>query len=37
MTTYGATGVRLMPSSIYEIARNRDEAQSLLRTYGWIL
>lgn len=28
---------RLMPESIYKIARDRAEAQELLRLYGWIL
>lgn len=30
-------GPRMMPSSIYEIAGNRDEEQRLLRRFGWIL
>lgn len=28
---------RLMPSSIYELAKDREDAVRLLRTYGWIL
>ena len=28
---------RLMPSSIYELAKDPQDAQRLLRTYGWIL
>lgn len=28
---------RLMPSSIYELAKDPADAQRLLRTYGWIL
>lgn len=35
--TGGRTQVRLMPSSIYEIAKDRDDAIRLLRVYGWIL
>lgn len=29
--------VRLMPSSIYEMSKDREDAMRLLRTYGWIL
>lgn len=28
---------RLMPASIYQIAENREDAQRLLKLYGWIL
>lgn len=35
--TGGRTQARLMPSSIYEIAKDRDDAIRLLRVYGWIL
>lgn len=31
------TTPRLMPESIYAIAKDRDDAQRLLRLYGWIL
>lgn len=33
----GRNAPRLMPSSIYEMASDRDEAVRLLRVYGWIL
>lgn len=33
----GRTAPRLMPSSIYELAKDREDALRLLRTYGWIL
>lgn len=36
-THSGRSNVRLMPSSIYELAKDRAGAQRLLRLYGWIL
>lgn len=33
----GAGGVRLMPSSIYELAKDRGDAIRLLKSNGWIL
>lgn len=37
MTAAGMKGARLMPSTIYEIAKDRDEALRMLRAFGWIL
>jgi len=33
---FRARAPRLMPASIYSIAKNRDDAKRLLRLYGWI-